>query len=106
MGTSHTSPAKPNSSGLDLEKTSRLRSRQSFFLDIPFDRTHSVAIRLDSGSLGLSNKCSTGCHRLHFFLSAKIAVAVVNPPQPPLATLPLPLCFIKFQYQLAVFDLS
>jgi hypothetical protein len=26
--------------GLDLEKTSRLRSRQNFFLDIPFDRTH------------------------------------------------------------------
>src|SRR5215468_11663696 len=32
MGTSQTSPAKPNSSGLDLEKTSRLQSRQNFFL--------------------------------------------------------------------------
>ena len=40
MGTSHTSPGKPNYCGLDLEKTSRLRSRQNFFLDIPFDRTH------------------------------------------------------------------
>ncbi len=40
MGSSHTSPAKPNYRGLDLEKTSRLRSRQNFFLDIPFDRTH------------------------------------------------------------------
>jgi len=39
MGTSHTSPAKPNYRGLDLEKTSRLRSRQNFLLDIPFDRT-------------------------------------------------------------------
>src|SRR5215467_15786575 len=35
-----TSLAKPNSNGLDLEKTSCLRSRQKFFLDIPFDRTH------------------------------------------------------------------
>ena len=26
--------------GLDLEKTSRFRSRRNFFLDIPFDRTH------------------------------------------------------------------
>src|SRR5258705_10856405 len=39
MGTSQTSPAKPNYRGLDLEKTFRLRSRQNFFLDIPFDRT-------------------------------------------------------------------
>jgi hypothetical protein len=37
--TSQTSPGKPNHRGLDLEKTSRLRSRQNFFLDIPFDRT-------------------------------------------------------------------
>jgi hypothetical protein len=40
MGTSQTSPGKPNYRGLDLEKTFRLRSRQNFFLDIPFDRTH------------------------------------------------------------------
>jgi hypothetical protein len=40
MGTSQTSPGKPNHRGLDLEKRSRLRSRQKFFLDIPFDRTH------------------------------------------------------------------
>jgi len=40
MGTSQTSPGKLNHRGLDLEKTSRLRSRQEFFLDIPFDRTH------------------------------------------------------------------
>jgi len=33
MGTRRTALAKPNSSGLDLEKTSRLRSRQNFFLD-------------------------------------------------------------------------
>ena len=39
MGTSQTSPAKLNYRGLDLEKTSHLRSRQNFFLDIPFDRT-------------------------------------------------------------------
>src|SRR5215813_5496750 len=39
MGTSQTSSAKPDDRGLDLEKTSRLRSRQNFFLDIPFDRT-------------------------------------------------------------------
>jgi hypothetical protein len=31
---------------------------------------------------------------------------VVDSPQPPLATLPLPLCFIKFQNQLAVFGFS
>jgi hypothetical protein len=38
MGTSPTSPGKLNYRGLDLEtKTSRLRSRQNFFLDIPFD---------------------------------------------------------------------
>src|SRR6516162_8073316 len=42
MDTSKTSLAKPNSSGLDFEKTSRLRSRQKFFLDIPFDRTHRI----------------------------------------------------------------
>ena len=42
MGTSQTSPGKPNSSGLDLEETSPLRSRQNFFLDIPFDRTHCL----------------------------------------------------------------
>ena len=42
MGTSQTFLAKPNSSGLDLEKTSRLRSRRKFFLDIPFDRTHGL----------------------------------------------------------------
>src|SRR5215475_3740664 len=42
MGTRQTSLAKPDSSGLDLEKTSRLRSRQNFFLDIPFDRTHGT----------------------------------------------------------------
>ena len=35
--------AAPNSSGLDLEKTSRLRSRQNFFLDILFDRTHRAS---------------------------------------------------------------
>jgi hypothetical protein len=29
-----------NLSGLDLEKQPRLRSRRSFFLDIPFYRTH------------------------------------------------------------------
>jgi hypothetical protein len=47
MGTSQTSPGKPNHRGLDLEKTSRLRSRQNFFLDIPFDRTHwTVAHKL------------------------------------------------------------
>jgi len=40
MGTSHTSPGKPNYRGLDLEKTSPFRSRQNFFLDIPFDRTY------------------------------------------------------------------
>src|SRR5215469_10328031 len=40
MGATQTSLAKPNSSGLDLEKTSRLQSRQNFFLDIPFDRTY------------------------------------------------------------------
>jgi hypothetical protein len=40
MGTSQTSSEKPNDRGLDLEKTSRLRSKQKFFLDIPFDRTH------------------------------------------------------------------
>ena len=44
MGTSQTSLAKPNSRGLDLEKTSRLQSRQKFFLDIPFDRTHGAAV--------------------------------------------------------------
>jgi hypothetical protein len=38
MGTSQTSSGKPNCRGLDLEKTSRLRSRQNFFLDIPFYR--------------------------------------------------------------------
>ena len=31
---------------------------------------------------------------------------MVNPRQPPLATLPLPLCFIEFQNQLAVFGFS
>jgi len=40
MATGHTSPGKPNHRGLDLEKTSPLRSKQKFFLDIPFDRTH------------------------------------------------------------------
>jgi hypothetical protein len=40
MGTSRTSPGKLNYRGLDLEKTSRLRSKQKFFLDIPFDRAH------------------------------------------------------------------
>src|SRR5215472_9395655 len=35
MGTSQTSLAKPNYRGLDLEKISRVRSRQKFFLDIP-----------------------------------------------------------------------
>src|SRR6266496_5778185 len=45
MGTRQTSPGKPNYPGLDLEKTSRLRSRQKFFLDIPFNRTHRVARR-------------------------------------------------------------
>src|ERR1051326_7401707 len=40
MGTSHTPPGKLNYRGLDLEKTSPLRSKQKFFLDIPFDRTH------------------------------------------------------------------
>src|SRR5262249_60942560 len=40
MGTSHTSPGKLNDRGLDLEKKYRLRSRQNFFLDILFDRTH------------------------------------------------------------------
>src|ERR1700746_2128489 len=50
MGTSHTSPAKPNYRGLDLEKTSRLRSRQNFFLDIPFDRTHWRNERVDCDS--------------------------------------------------------
>ena len=40
MGTRQTSPAKSNYRGLDLEKTSRLRSTQKFFLDIPFDGTH------------------------------------------------------------------
>ena len=40
MGTSPTSPGKLNYRGLDLEKTSRFRSRQKFFLDIPFYRTH------------------------------------------------------------------
>jgi hypothetical protein len=49
MGTSHTSPAKPNYRGLDLEKTSRLRSRQNFFLDIPFDRTHCPGQGLPPG---------------------------------------------------------
>jgi hypothetical protein len=39
MGTSPTSLEKPNYRGLDLEKTPRLRSRQKFFLDFPFDRT-------------------------------------------------------------------
>src|SRR5215469_17559932 len=39
MGTRQTSLAKPNSSGLDVKKTSRLRSREKFFLDFPFDRT-------------------------------------------------------------------
>ena len=62
--------------------------------------------RPDSGPLGLSNKCFTGCHRFHFLLSTKIAVAVVNPPQPPLATLPLPLSFTKFQNLLAVREAS
>jgi phage/plasmid-associated DNA primase len=42
MGTTHTSPGKPNYRGLDLEKTSPLRSRQKFFLDIPFYRTRGV----------------------------------------------------------------
>jgi hypothetical protein len=32
MGTSHTSPGKLNHRGLDLEKTSRLRSSRTFFL--------------------------------------------------------------------------
>src|SRR5262249_10162712 len=40
MGTSQTSSERPNHRGLDLETTSPLRSRQKFFLDIPFDRTH------------------------------------------------------------------
>jgi hypothetical protein len=40
MGTSQTSPEKLSYRGLDLEKTSPLQSRQKFFLDIPFDRTH------------------------------------------------------------------
>ena len=39
MGTSQTSLEKLNYRGLDLEKTSPLRSRRKFFLDIPFDRT-------------------------------------------------------------------
>src|SRR5437667_7374142 len=39
MGARQTSPGKPHYRGLDLEKTSRLRSRQKFFLDIPFNRT-------------------------------------------------------------------
>jgi Lipocalin-like domain/Domain of unknown function (DUF4440) len=48
MGTSQTSPGKPNYNGLDLEKTSRLRSRQNFFLDIPFYRT---SLTLEQGVL-------------------------------------------------------
>ena len=40
MDTRQTSPGKPNYRGLDLEKTSQLQSRQKFFLDIPFNRTH------------------------------------------------------------------
>ena len=40
MTTGHTSPGKLNYRGLDLEKTSRLRSKKKFFLDIPFDRTY------------------------------------------------------------------
>jgi hypothetical protein len=63
MGTSHTSPAKPNYRGLDLEKTSRLRSRQIFFLDIPFDRTsltpwystNSLPSVLPAGSIGATD---------------------------------------------------
>ena len=48
MGTSHTLSGKLNYRGLDLEKTSRLRSRQKFFLDFPFDRTHLNSIGGDS----------------------------------------------------------
>jgi hypothetical protein len=46
MGTRQTSPGKPNYRGLDLEKTSRLRSRQKFFLDIPFNRTHQPRVKI------------------------------------------------------------
>ena len=49
MGTSQTSPGKPNFSGLDLEKTSRLWSTRNFFLDIPFDRTHGLISFADEG---------------------------------------------------------
>src|SRR5437016_5710364 len=47
MGTRQTSPGKPHYRGLDLEKTSRLRSRQKFFLDIPFDRTHQGSMHYE-----------------------------------------------------------
>ena len=40
MGNSPNLSRETNSSGLDLEKESRLRSRRNFFLDIPFYRTH------------------------------------------------------------------
>ena len=48
MSTRQTSPGKPNHRGLDLEKTSPLRSRQNFFLTsllielIDLDRTYPI----------------------------------------------------------------
>ena len=64
-GHKSTSPGKPNYRGLDLEKTSRLRSRQNFFLDIPFYRTHwlivgTMACRSASSSPTLRERGSAG----------------------------------------------
>jgi len=56
--------------------------------------------------LGVSDKWFTFCHSFRFFLPAKIAVAAVNPCQPPLATLPLPLRFIQLQDSFNVFGFS
>ena|SRR5215510_12555738 len=51
MDTSQTAPGKLNDRGLDLEKASRLRSTQNFFLDIPFYRTHRPPFSPPCGEL-------------------------------------------------------
>ena len=75
MGTSQTSPGKPNSSGLDLEKTSRLRSRHNFFLDIPFDRTHWLVAGSEVAFVGLRDRGET--------IQASVGEPVVSRRAPP-----------------------
>ena len=62
MGTRQTSPGKPNYRGLDLEKTSRLRSRQKFFLDIPFNRTHLTSFTIAAPGPAVQGKARCERH--------------------------------------------